>query len=225
MKTSSLDCIEIGSEHAERAIIWLHGLGADGHDFEPIAQELNFAPEIQIRFIFPSAPKRNITVNAGVSMPAWYDVLDMDFTNHEDEEGIHTSQQQIEQLIENEHQRGIKYENIILAGFSQGGAIALQTALRFKYPLAGIMALSTYLPLASTLEKEASNANKLIPIFQAHGTHDPVILLSWAEDTRYILEQFGYHTEYYSYRMEHGVHPDEIQHIKHWILKTFKLDQ
>jgi phospholipase/carboxylesterase len=224
MNTPLLDCIEIGAEQSERSIIWLHGLGANGHDFEPIAQELNFAPEAKIRFVFPNAPHRNVTVNAGVSMPAWYDIRDMDFTNNEDNEGIRTSQQQIEQLIENEQRRGVKSQNIILAGFSQGGAIALQAGLRFNQPLAGIMALSTYLPLANTLEKEASGANKLIPIFQAHGTHDPVVPISWAEDSRYFLKQFGYSSEFHTYRMEHGVHPDEIQQIKIWILKTFGLD-
>jgi len=224
MMPTPLNCIEIGPETAERSIIWLHGLGANGHDFEPIVQELNFPPEAKIRFIFPNAPNRNVTINAGVSMPAWYDIRAMDFTNYEDDEGIHTSQKQIEQLIENERQRGVQAKNIILAGFSQGGAIALQTALRYQHTLAGVMALSAYLPLANTLETEASKLNKSIAIFQAHGTHDPVIPISMAEDTRYILEQFGYSIEFHNYRMEHGVHPDEILHIKDWIVNTFKLE-
>lgn len=223
MSASRLDCVEIGPADAERAVIWLHGLGANGHDFEPIVDELNLNPETKIRFVFPHAPMRNVTINAGVYMPAWYDIRAMDFTQEEDVEGIHTSQQQIEQLIEHEQQRGVPFENIILAGFSQGGAIALQTALRFKHKLAGIMALSTYLPLAGSLAKEATEVNRAIPIFQAHGTHDPVVPLNWAEDSRYILEEHGYRPEFYTYRMEHGVHPDEIQAIKKWLLKTFKL--
>ena len=224
MTTALLDCVEIGSEQAKRAIIWLHGLGANGHDFEPVVEELGFSPETNIRFVFPHAPNREVTINAGVSMPAWYDIRAMDFTQDEDIEGIHASQQQIDQLIQREQQRGVACENIILAGFSQGGAIALQTALRFKHKLAGIMALSTYLPLANTLEKEASEINKSIPVFQAHGTHDPVVPLGWAEDSRYILEQHGYRPEFHTYRMEHGVHPDEILQIKKWILKTFNLE-
>lgn len=226
MTTPLLECVEIApapNVQAERAIIWLHGLGANGHDFEPIVNELNFTPDTKIRFVFPHAPKRNVTINAGVSMPAWYDIRAMDFTQEEDSEGIQTSQHQIEQLIEREQQRGVAFENIILAGFSQGGAIALQTALRHKNKLAGVMALSTYLPLANTLEKERSEINKSIPIFQAHGTHDPVIPLGWAEDSRFFLEQFGYQPDFYTYYMEHSVHPDEIQQIKQWLLKTFKL--
>jgi len=227
MATPLLECVEIApalNVQAERAIIWLHGLGANGHDFEPIVSELNFTPETNIRFVFPHAPKRNVTINAGVSMPAWYDIRAMDFTQDEDSEGIQTSQHQIEQLIEREYQRGVAFENIILAGFSQGGAIALQTALRHKNKLAGVIALSTYLPLANTLEKERLEINQSIPIFQAHGTHDPVVPLGLAEDSRFFLEQFGYQPDFYTYHMEHGVHPDEILQVKQWLLKTYKLE-
>lgn len=214
-----LPCVEITSDNTTHSVIWLHGLGADGHDFEPIVNELTLAQTI--RFIFPHAPKMPVTINNGMVMPAWYDIKAVQIDNSQDEAGIRTSQHAILALIEREIERGIKSENIILAGFSQGGAIALHTALRYQKPLAGIMGLSTYLPLADTLEDEINNANKNTPVFLAHGRHDPVIPLQLASDTQTALNKLGYTVELKKYEMEHSVCPEEIDNISDWINRCF----
>ena len=214
-----LPCVRIGSDSATHCIIWLHGLGADGHDFEPIVGELNLTHNI--RFIFPHAPNMPVTINNGMVMPAWYDIKATQINSLQDAEGIKKSQRAILALIESEIESGIKSENIILAGFSQGGAIALHTALRYEKPLAGIMGLSTYLPLADTVENEISSANKNIPIFLAHGTHDPVIPLPLATETNAYLQKLNYTTELKTYPMEHSVYPDEINDISNWINRIF----
>ncbi len=214
-----LPCVEITSDNTTHSVIWLHGLGADGHDFEPIVNELTLAQTI--RFIFPHAPKMPVTINNGMIMPAWYDIKAAQIDNSQDEAGIKTSQHAILALIEREIERGIKSENIILAGFSQGGAIALHTALRYQKPLAGIMGLSTYLPLADTLEDEINNANKNTPVFLAHGRHDPVIPLQLASDTQTALNKLGYTVELKKYEMEHSVCPEEIDNISDWINRCF----
>ena len=207
------------ADDADASVIWLHGLGADGHDFEPIVPELDLPETTKIRFIFPHAPSRPITINNGMVMPAWYDIASPQLDQIEDEAGIRRSQQYVEQLIQRETEHGIKSENIILAGFSQGGAIALFTGLRYPQPLAGIIALSTYLPLAQTARTEASEANRQIPILLAHGSHDPIIPLRLAEDSRHYLEQLGYKPEWKIYFMEHSVCPDEIRDISRWLIQ------
>jgi len=214
-----LACVEIGANDATHSIIWLHGLGADGHDFEPIVAELNLTKSI--RFIFPHAPTRAVTINNGMIMPAWYDIRLAQIDQAQDEEGIKESQQAILALIERETERGVKSENIILAGFSQGGAIALHTALRYEKRLAGIMGLSTYLPLANSVQSEAVEINKNTPIFLAHGKFDPVIPLQLALDTNSSLTHLGYTTQFQQYEMEHSVCPEEIDHISDWINRVF----
>lgn len=220
MAHSLLPCVELGAAQADHSIIWLHGLGANGHDFEPIVPELDLNDSADIRFIFPHAPQRAVTINAGMVMPAWYDIVSPSFDFHEDAAGIHQSQMHIEGLIKREIERGVPSEQILLAGFSQGGAIAMQTGLRYPKRLAGIMALSSYVPLVTTLKNEASEINHNIPIFMGHGTHDPVIPISLAEDSRHYLEQHGYHPDWHTYYMEHSVCPEEIHDISQWLKKV-----
>lgn len=218
--SNTLPCVEVGTADATHSIIWLHGLGADGHDFEPIVNELSVSKNI--RFIFPHAPSMPVTINNGMTMPAWYDIKAAQIDNLQDEIGIKKSQQSILSLIEREIERGIKSENIILAGFSQGGAIALHTALRYEKPIAGIMALSTYLPLADTVEKEINEQNINTPILIAHGTLDPVVPFQLAINTQTTLNQLGYSTELKKYEMEHSVCAEEIDMISDWINQRFK---
>lgn len=214
-----LKTIEINVNDPRYSVIWLHGLGADGHDFEPIVAELNFTNKNKTRFIFPHAPTMAVTVNNGMVMPAWYDIVAPRIDSQQDEEGIRYSASQINQLIELELSKGIESKNIILAGFSQGGAIALHTGLRFNKPLAGIMALSTYLLLDTSVTTEANAANKEIPIFYAHGSQDPVIPLALAEMSTTFLKKLGYKIDWHSYPMEHSVIPQEIDDISQWLNK------
>lgn len=186
------------------SVIWLHGLGADGHDFEPIVPELRLSAPV--RFVFPHAPVRPVTINNGVAMRAWYDIYQFG-GGREDEEGIRASEKLLQGLIEKEKRP------VFLAGFSQGGAIVLQTALRYPKKLKGVLALSTYLPLAGHLAKEASSENKSIPIFMAHGTQDPVIPLQRARLSREVLEANGYQVEWREYPMPHSVCAEEVAHI------------
>jgi phospholipase/carboxylesterase len=211
-----LDAIEITTgEPPELAVIWLHGLGADGHDFEPIVPELGL--RIPVRFVFPHAPVRPVTINGGMAMRAWYDILGFDRRAAEDAAGIRASAAAVTELIDRELARGLSSERIVLAGFSQGGAIALQTALREARPLAGVLALSTYLPLAGTLAAERSAANSRLPIFMAHGTDDTVLPLTLAESSRRTLEALGYHVEWHAYPMPHTVCLEEISAIGAWL--------
>lgn len=210
-----LPCVEIGSDNNTHSIIWLHGLGADGHDFEPIVKELNLNQPI--RFIFPHAPQMPVTVNNGMMMPAWYDIKEAQIDSQQDKAGILKSQQAILALIEREIQRGIESTNIILAGFSQGGAIALHTGLRYEKTLAGIMGLSTYLPLADSVENEINEANRKTPVLLGHGSHDPIVPFNLAEKTNSKLKELGYSTELKSYLMEHSVCEDEVNDISNWI--------
>jgi phospholipase/carboxylesterase len=202
---------------ATATVIWLHGLGANGHDFEPIVPQLTSTVTHHTRFIFPHAPHRPITINGGMVMPGWYDVKAMDLTAEEDVQGIQESEKILKDYIAQEIERGISAQHIILAGFSQGGAIALYTGLRYPETLAGIMVLSSYLPLAEALEKQRHEANDLVPIFMAHGQHDSVILFAQAEQSYVLLEQLGYKVEFHDYRMEHQVCQDEIVDINHWL--------
>jgi phospholipase/carboxylesterase len=211
-----LDAIEITTGDAPRlAVVWLHGLGADGHDFEPIVPELNL--RVPIRFVFPHAPVRPVTINGGMQMRAWYDILGFDRRAKEDAPGIHASAAAVTELIDREIERGLSSDRIVLAGFSQGGAIALHTALRSPTPLAGVLALSTYLPLAATLAGERSAANAAIPLFMAHGTDDPVLPFGLAETSRRALEALGYEVDWHAYRMAHSVCMEEVRAIGAWL--------
>lgn len=200
------------------AVIWLHGLGADGYDFAPMVEAMQPLPNI--RFILPHAPTMPVTINGGYIMPAWYDILGGDIASRQDEQGIRASQAHIENLIAREKQRGIDTSRILLAGFSQGGAIALHTGLRHKEKLAGILALSTYLPLHDKLETESSQANRTTPIFMAHGRFDDIIPLRTAIDSKNGLERAGYIVEWHEYPMPHSVCNDEIADIRDFILRT-----
>lgn len=212
-----LKTLEINVKDARYSVIWLHGLGADGHDFEPIVSELKFKNKSITRFIFPHAPTMAVTVNNGMVMPAWYDIVAPRIDANQDEKGIRHSSAQINHLIDAEIERGIDSKNIVLAGFSQGGAIVLHTGLRYSKPLAGIMALSTYLLLDTSVSKEATAANKNICIFYAHGTHDPVIPISLAEMSKKFLTELGYNLDWHNYPMEHSVIPQEINDISAWL--------
>jgi phospholipase/carboxylesterase len=198
------------------SIIWMHGLGADGNDFVPIVDQMEL-PARPIRFIFPHAPVRAVTINNGFMMRAWYDVVSDDFSRREDEAGVRESQGMIEALIRRENERGIGCRAIVLAGFSQGGAMALQTGLRYPERLAGIMALSTYVPISRTLEAEMSQPNRDVPIFMAHGTADPLIPLWLAGSSRQLLERLGYDVQWHEYEMEHSVLWEEIAAISAWL--------
>lgn len=196
------------------SVIWLHGLGADGHDFEPIVPELPLPAGLGARFVFPHAPVQAVTINYGHVMPAWYDVYG---DGRQDADGIRLSQGRIEALIARERERGVAPGRIVLAGFSQGGAIALLTGLRHPDRLAGILALSTYLPLAETVAAEASPANRAVPIFMAHGAEDPVIPLQRAAISRDQLRKVGYQVEWHEYPMPHAVCPEEIADVGAWL--------
>jgi len=210
--------IETGPE-PRSSVIWLHGLGADGHDFEPIVQELDLRPGA-IRFVFPHAPMMPVTINQGFVMRAWYDIVATDLGRNEDEAGVRASQAALEELIARERDRGVAVSRIVLAGFSQGGAIALQTGLRHPGRLAGIMALSTYLPIAGTVAGEAHAANRDVPVFMAHGELDPVVPIARARESRARLESLGYPVEWHEYRMPHSVCLEEIGHVGAWLRRV-----
>lgn len=200
------------------SVIWLHGLGADGYDFEPVAKQLLKSDALpNVRFILPHAPDMAVTRNNGYVMPAWYDIYGVIPVREEDEAGIKASQAYIHALIQAEISRGISSDRIILAGFSQGGAIALHTALRYPHKLAGILALSTYLPLHAKLSAEAHTANKNIPIFMAHGIFDDVISLEMSKVSRDLLQNSGFSVNWYEYRMAHSVCAEEIIDIESFL--------
>jgi len=212
-----LNSIEICSAaHPDASIIWLHGLGADGSDFVPVAQEL--ALPVAVRFVFPHAPVMPVTVNGGYVMPAWYDIFTPDIAGNQDEAGIRAAEMMLVELINFEVSRGIAAERIVLAGFSQGGAIALQAALRYPRRLAGVLALSTYLPLAASVGLEKSPANLGLPIFMAHGRADTVIPLPAAVTSRLQLGEQGYAVNWRDYPMEHSVCPPEVGDIRQFLL-------
>jgi phospholipase/carboxylesterase len=218
LSAETLEAIEIETAPGPRAsIIWMHGLGADGNDFAPLADEIELP--IGVRYIFPHAPMMPVSINGGYVMRAWYDISDAAI-RREDEAGVRASQQSVEALLAREKSRGIAAGRIALAGFSQGGAIALQTGLRHAERLAGIMALSTYVPLAESLAAEASGANRALPVFMAHGTADPMIAFARAQSSRDLLLQQGYAVEWHEYRMQHAVCPQEIADIGAWLARV-----
>ena len=221
-----LETIEIETGKSPAAsVIWLHGLGADGNDFVPIVSELDLEGAPAVRFVFPHAPVRPVTINNGMMMRAWYDVLLGDLegkSRRADERGVRESQALVGALIEREAGRGVATENVVVAGFSQGGAVTLQTGLRYPKKLAGLMALSTYLPLAESLPQEAAPANRHTPIFMAHGVQDGVIPLVMGAGSMTLLTGMGHPVEWHQYPMQHSVCPQEIEDIGAWLRKVLK---
>ena len=216
-----LETIEIQTaDNPAAAVIWMHGLGADGNDFVPIVNELELDDAPPIRFVFPHAPMIPVTINGGYVMRAWYDVLPGDLATgarRADEKGVRQSQVQIGELIEREVARNLPYHKIVLAGFSQGGAIALQTGLRYAQSLAGIMSLSSYMPCVESFATEASEANRATPLFIAHGTEDPMVPYARGSGTRDLLQQSGYRVQWHEYAMEHAVCLEEVRDIGAWL--------
>ena len=218
LKQESADAVVLAPASAATAsIIWLHGLGADGNDFVPIVPELRLPAELAVRFIFPHAPVRAVTINNGMRMRAWYDILDLTPGGPQDEASIRDSAAILERFIQRERESGIAAGRIVVAGFSQGGAIALHAALRHAERLAGVMALSTYLPLRTTLAAEASPANRDLPILMCHGQFDPVLPSRLGSSSRDLLRTQGYAVEWKEYPMQHQVCMEEIQDVSAWL--------
>lgn len=218
-----LDSIEIETGlDPQHAVIWMHGLGADGHDFAPIVPELGLESAPPIRFIFPHAPVQPVTINGGMAMRSWYDIYVADLVRREDESGLRHSQTEIQNLIARENARGIPTERIVLAGFSQGCAMTLQTGLRLPERLAGMICLSGYLPLAGSVAAERHPANQDTPIFMAHGTMDPVVQIGRAEASREQLQSLGYRVQWHTYPMPHAVCPDEILAIGEFLRSVLR---
>lgn len=213
-----LDCVEIQPPAtAAASVIWLHGLGADGNDFVPIVPELGLGEGHSVRFVFPNAPQQPVTINGGMRMPAWYDIKGADIADKQDREGIEASTSEIEALIAREIEAGIPANRIVLAGFSQGGAVALHSGLRHGATLAGIMALSTYLPLHDALAAEAGEANRGVSIFMAHGSEDPIVPVTLGRNSRDLLLDAGYAVDWHEYPMAHQVCLPEIATIGRWL--------
>lgn len=216
--SSHLETIQIETApNPTAAVIWLHGLGADGNDFVPIVRELDLAGCPAIRFVFPHAPTMPVTVNNGYVMRAWYDILGPDLSRREDEAGLRKSQVAVEQLIAQEKSRGIAADRIVLAGFSQGCAMTLQTGLRHPEKLAGLLCLSGYLPIHATVAAERHTANRETPVFLAHGRGDSVIPIDRAEKSRAMLQALGYPVEWHEYMMAHSVCQEEVDDIGAWM--------
>ena len=216
--------IETGSNPGG-SVIWLHGLGADGHDFEPIVPELRLPDSLALRFVFPHAPVQPVTINDGMSMRAWYDILSLDRDGPVDEAGIRASAGILETLLAREQERGVDARNIVVAGFSQGGAIAIHTALRYPKRLAGLMALSTWLPLSSYFKTEVidnPNAGNLkLPIFMAHGSFDPMLPIQMGRYSADFLTESGFDVEWHDYPMAHAVCAQEIDDIRAWLIRVY----
>lgn len=214
-----LDCVitehNPAQKDIDRAVIWLHGLGASGHDFEPVVPQLDLSDDMAVRFVFPHAPKRAVTVNGGMVMPAWYDILEMSIDRKVDVAQIEASSQQIQDLIRREIERGVAPEHIVIAGFSQGGAVAYHVALGYPERLAGLMTLSTYLATNDNIDYSA--ANKDMPILIEHGSHDPVVPVILGEQANQLLSDKGYDVTYRTYPMAHQVCMPQIQNIGKWL--------
>jgi len=217
---SVLDSIIIETQkHPDAAIIWLHGLGADGNDFVPIVDQLQLPAHLAIRFIFPHAPIRPITINQGYQMPGWYDIASLSIVEQEDVAGIKESSIILKQLCEEQEANGISCRRIVLAGFSQGGAIALHCGSRYSKPLAGIMALSTYLPLPETLADEKTDQATETPVFMAHGRQDNVVAFEHGKQSMELLQANNFKVHWHEYNMGHSVCPEEIRHIRQWLIE------
>lgn len=217
------ECVEVttGNEPVG-SVIWLHGLGADGHDFEPIVPELRLPADLPLRFVFPHAPVRPVTINGGMSMRAWYDIISLDAEGRADADGVHESTAILEALIAREVERGIDASRIVIAGFSMGGAVAINTALHTGHKLAGLMALSTYLPLPS--EVEGSSGSRDLPVFMAHGTFDPMLPMQWGQLSAERLTEAGFTVAWHDYPMAHAVCPEEVRDIRAWLLRAFEAE-
>ena len=221
MTSELLPAIEIETAPSSNAaVIWLHGLGDDGRGWSEIVPALNVPSTLAVRFIFPHAPVMPVTINNGYPMRAWYDIRENDFNERADIAGVKRSQAQVEALIARENARGVTAQRIVLAGFSQGGAIALYAGLRHIERLAGIVALSTYVIAPATLAAEAGAANRDVPIFMAHGTQDPVVQFRWGEASRRLLVAAGYNVEWHTYPMPHSAVPEEIDAISAFLLRA-----
>ena len=214
------ECVEVTTGDSPiGSVIWLHGLGADGHDFEPIVPELRLPDDLPLRFVFPHAPVRPVTINGGMAMRAWYDIISLDAEGRADAAGVHDSTAILEALIAREKERGIDPGNIVIAGFSMGGAIAINTALHTNERLAGLMALSTYLPLPG--EADDSSSHRDLPVFMAHGSFDPMLPMQWGQLSAQKLRDVGFTIEWHDYPMAHAVCPEEIRDIREWLLKIY----
>jgi phospholipase/carboxylesterase len=217
-----LDCVEVTTAPSPRyAVIWMHGLGADGHDFEPVVPYLGLPADTAVRFVFPHALMRPVTINAGMVMRAWFDVRELSTSKGQDTAGIEHSAAKVRELIERERERGIEPGNIVLAGFSQGGAMALHVGLRYPHSLAGIMALSAFLLFPERLEQECSPANRATPVFMAHGSYDPVLPMSLGQAAKQTLEVGQWPVEWHTYPIPHSVSPEEITDIGRWLQSRF----
>jgi len=217
---SELESIVIETQdNPDAAIIWLHGLGADGNDFVPIIDQLQLPSDMAIRFIFPNAPVRPITINQGYQMPGWYDISSLSIVEEEDEIGIRESSAILKQLCEEQEEKGIDSQRIIIAGFSQGGAIALHCGCRYPKILAGIMALSTYLPLPQHLDDEINDNVRETSVFMAHGRQDDVVAYEYAKNSMEMLESHDIEVLWHEYDMAHAVCLEEMQHIREWIVE------
>lgn len=202
------------------SVVWLHGLGADGHDFASIVPELSLPDELGVRFVLPHAPSIPVTLNGGMLMPAWYDISEVDLQRRHDEQGVRRSAAQVAALMQAEHDSGVPWNRIVLAGFSQGGAVALFQGLRSEQRLAGVIALSTYMVVAETLEAEASPANQDVPILQAHGSLDPMVPIERGEAARDELQRRGYSVEFHSYPIPHSVNIEEIMTVRAFLMRV-----
>ena len=221
MSPAPLDTVEIEPRTAaDAAVVLMHGLGADGHDFESLVPELRLPLAPPVRWVFPHAPVRPVTINGGYRMRAWYDIVAIDRRAPEDEAGIRESAEAIGALVRRERERGVPAERIVLAGFSQGGAMALFTGLRWPERLAGVVALSCYLPLAESLALEVHPANATVPVFMAHGTMDPVVPTALGAGSRDLLRSGGYDVEWHEYPMPHSVCAPEVGDLRSWLLRT-----
>lgn len=221
MPTDLLDAIEVETApNPTVSVIWLHGLGADGADFVPIVNEIDLSGCPAIRFVFPHAPTMPVTINGGYVMRAWYDILGTDLAKREDEAGLRKSQAEVEKLIAREKSRGVPAHRIVLAGFSQGCAMTIQTGLRHAEKLAGLLCLSGYVPIHTTVTAERHGANHETPIFMVHGRADPVIPILRAEQSRDLLQSLGYKVEWHEYNMPHSVCPEELDDIGTWMRKV-----
>jgi len=215
------ECVEVTTgETPVGSVIWLHGLGADGHDFEPVVPELHLPADLPLRFVFPHAPMRPVTINGGMVMRAWYDIVTLDSEGRADAAGVRESTAILEALIAREQERGVAPEKIVIAGFSMGGAIAINTALHTTHTLAGLMALSTYLPLPG--EVDGSSGSRELPVFMAHGSFDPMLPMQWGRLSANKLEQTGFDVEWHEYPMAHAVCPQEIADIRDWLLRVLR---
>ena len=221
MNAPRLETVELEPRApADAAVLWMHGLGADGHDFESLVPELRLPAALPVRFVFPHAQVRPVTINGGQRMRAWYDVVGFDERAPQDAAGIRASAESLGALVKRERERGIAAERIVVAGFSQGGAMALQLGLRWPERLAGVMALSTWLPLADTLEGEAHPANAAVPVLMAHGSFDPVVPQAAGEASRDTLRALGYDVDWRSYPMPHSLCAQEVADIREWLLRA-----